>query len=305
MGRWVLVFDVGGSHVAAALCRERDLRLGTVASAPHADVESAEAFVDLLHRLGRDAEAASEPVEGVMLAVPGPFDLEAGISLMQHKLPYLHGFHLRKALAGRLGFDSARIRFLNDANAYLLGEIGTGAARGFERVIGLTLGTGIGSAFAVSGQIVTGGRGVPHDGEIWNLPYNGATVEDFVSTRAIVGAYQRRVGRTCTVVDIAWAAKCDAAARAAFEEFGQQLGRVIRTVLGEFEADAIVLGGGIAQSSELFLEAARSELPQRPLELRIAELGERAPLVGCGVAWFAACATAIPAESESAGTVAD
>jgi len=303
--RWVLGFDVGGSHVAAAVCRDGDFGLGTVVSAPHPEGETAEAFVDLLYRLSRDAGADREPLEGAILAVPGPFDLEAGVSRMQHKLPYLYGFDLRHALSGRLGMDAGRVRFLNDANAYLLGEIGAGAARGFARTIGLTLGTGIGSAFAVGGRIVTEGRGVPPDGEIWNLPYNGATVEDFVSTRAIAGAYQRSTGRSCAVVDIAWAAKCDAEARAAFEEFGRSLGRVIRTVLAEFEADAIVLGGGIARSAELFLDAARGELPQGPLELRIAELAERAPLVGCGVAWFAGCAAAIPAEPQSAGTIAD
>lgn len=292
----VLGFDVGGSHVACALCREGDFSLGPVVSAPHPAEHSAEAFVDLLEKLSRDAGAAQQAVEGAMLAVPGPFDLKAGTSLMRHKLPYLYGFDLRKALAGRLGCEPRQVQFVNDANAYLLGEIGAGAARGCSRVIGLTLGTGIGSAFAVNGHIVTEGRGVPPEGEIWNLAYDGATVEDFVSTRAIAGAYERRTGKSCAVVEIARAAASDAAAREAFEEFGMHLGRVIRDLLGGFHADAIVLGGGIAQSAALFLDAARRQLPQPAVELRVAQLGERAPLVGCGVAWFTSAASAIPAE---------
>ena len=141
-----------------------------------------------------------------MLAVPGPFDLQAGVSLMRHKLPYLYGFDLRAALAASFGIQPLQVRFLNDANAFLLGEIGAGAARGFRRAVGLTLGTGIGAAFAVDGRIVAEGPGVPPGGEIWNLPYEAGIVEDFISSRAIVGNYQRLTGVQREAVDLAAAA---------------------------------------------------------------------------------------------------
>ena len=144
-----------------------------------------------------------------MLAVPGPFDLLAGISLMRHKLPYLYGIDLRRALAARFGLQPAQVCFLNDADAYLLGEIGAGAARGFGRAVGLTLGTGIGSAFAVKSRLVTEGPGVPQGGEIWNLPFKSGIVEDFVSARAIVGNYERRTGVKREVIDLAAAAPED------------------------------------------------------------------------------------------------
>ncbi|HEV2213864.1 MAG TPA: hypothetical protein VGR64_01165, partial [Terracidiphilus sp.] len=89
--RNVLVFDVGGSHVSAALCREGDYRLGEVVSAPHPDEASSEVFVELLHTLGAKANPHAETVLGAGVAMPGPFDYEAGISHMLHKLPYLFG----------------------------------------------------------------------------------------------------------------------------------------------------------------------------------------------------------------------
>ncbi len=223
---------------------------------------------------------------GAVLAVPGPFDLRAGISLMRHKLPYLYGVNLRKALAARLGLQPAQVRFLNDADAYLLGEIGAGAARGFGRTIGLTLGTGIGSAFAVEGRLVTEGPCVPHGGEIWDLPYEGGIVEDFVSSRAIVGNYERRTGIKREVIDLAAAAPDDSAAAQAFAEFGRHLGEVIRSLLACFHADAIVLGGGISRSASLFLPAVRNGLRDSSIEVRVSELQNRAALVGCGVAAF-------------------
>ena len=81
---------------------------------------------------------------------------------------------------------------------------------------------------------------MPAGGEIWNLPYEGGIVEDFVSSRAIVGNYER-CGKRREVVDLA-AAVSAILAQPAFTEFGQHLGVVIRTLLAGFQADVIVLG---------------------------------------------------------------
>jgi glucokinase len=282
----VLAFDVGGSHVAAAVCSAPDFRIGPVASAPYSATHTADAFLDLLYDLGMKARTGHDGIIGAMLAVPGPFDLQAGVSLMRHKLPYLYGVDLRQALAARFGLQAAQVRFLNDADAYLLGEVGAGAARGFGRAVGLTLGTGIGSAFAVDGRLVTIGPGVPTGGEIWNLPYQGGIVEDFVSSRAIAGNYERCTGKRREVVDLAAAVPSDPAAKQAFIEFGQHLGIVIRTLLAAFHADVIVLGGGISRSASLFLPAVQAQLGDSPIQLRVSELKDEAALVGCGVAAF-------------------
>jgi len=284
----VLTFDVGGSHISSAVCRGTDYQLGPVASAHHDSVATSEDFVDLLFRLGAEAEAAAgcrKPV-GAALAVPGPFDFEAGVSRMRHKLPYLYGFDLREALAARLACRPGQVLFLNDAAAYLLGEVGAGAARGFSRAIGFTLGTGIGSAFAVNGKIVTSGPAVPPGGEIWNQPYEGGIAEDHISTRAIIASYRQSTGQTCEVSEIAALAAHDPAAVDAFAEFGRHLGRLLLTLLSGFHPDVVVLGGGISRSSELFLPATRSQLENASVELRISELMDRAPLAGCAVAWF-------------------
>ena len=282
----VLAFDVGGSHVASALCCGDDFHLGPVVSAPHSATHTSGAFLDLLHDLGVKAGACRDTNIGAMLAVPGPFDLQAGVSLMRHKLPYLYGIDLRQPLAARFGWQPAQVRFLNDADAYLLGEVGAGAARGFHRAVGLTLGTGIGSAFAVEGHLVTTGPGVPQGGEIWNLPYCGGIVEDFVSSRAIVGNYERRTGKKREVVDLAAEVSKDPAAEQSFAEFGRHLGDVIRTLLAGFHAEVIVLGGGISRSAQLFLPAVQAQLGDSLTQLRVSELKDKAALVGCGVAAF-------------------
>ncbi|MGB8259313.1 MAG: ROK family protein [Terracidiphilus sp.] len=282
----VLAYDVGGSHIAAALCFPGDYRLGAVASAPHPAEQTPEAFTLLLHTLGAEAAGGAAEVAGAELAFPGPFDFSAGISHMRHKLPYLYGFDLRAALAAHFGWEPARIRFLNDAQAFLLGEIGAGAARGAGRAVGITLGTGIGSAFAVGGRIVTSGPGVAPGGEIWNLPFAVGIVEDAVSSRSIRKAYELRTGQVREVAELARGAAADEAARDSFSEFGRQLGLAMRQTLTEFAPDVVVLGGGICHSPQLFLPDAEKELEGLGFHLRISTLFERAALVGAGVAWF-------------------
>jgi glucokinase len=284
--RTVLTYDVGGSHVSAAVCRGDACRLGPVASARYPAEQSSEAFVNFLYALGVEASAGFVDPSGAEIAVPGPFDFSAGVSWMRHKLPFLYGVNLRQPLAERFGWEASQIRFLKDASAFLLGEIASRAARGAPRAVGITLGTGIGSAFSVNGRLVTEGRGVPPDGEIWNLPYKGRIVEDFLSTRAIQQNYERRTGVVPDVTAIAAAAGHDQDAAAVFTDFGRHLGLALRMVLSQFAPQAVVLGGGISRSAHLFLPAAQSQLEDLKIRLEVSALKDLAPLVGAAVEWF-------------------
>ena len=287
MNSCVLAYDVGGSHISAAVCFAGDFQLGPVTKAGLPDQQSSDAFFDVLHALGiKAADGVGAPV-GAEIAMPGPFDYAEGISWMQHKFQYLYGINLGQAVAKRFGWQPSQVRFLNDAAAYLWGEVGAGAARDVPRAVGIALGTGVGSAFAVNGRVVTDGRGVPPGGEIWNIPYEGGIVEDLISTRALQQSYTKRTGKEREVASIAhYAAGGEVAAADVFTEFGTHLGQAIRHLMSEFSPDVVVLGGGISRSAFLFLPAAMNELKGLNIQLRVSKLGDDAPLVGAGVAWF-------------------
>jgi glucokinase len=219
--------------------------------------------------------------------MPGPFDYVEGVSWMKHKMAYLYGVNVGRVLAERLGLNDSQVHFLNDAAAFLWGEIGAGAARNAPKAVGITLGTGVGSGFAIDGRVKTEGTGIPPGGEIWNLPFETGIVEDLISTRAIKKSYRERTGVEREVAAIAAGASSDPAAVAVFKDFGVNLGRVLRALLSEFAPEVVVLGGGIARSAHLFLPAAQGELKGLSIELRISSLGDCAPLIGAGVSWFA------------------
>jgi len=288
--RCVLTYDVGGSHVSAAICHEEALRLERIVSAPHPAEQSTDAFVDVLFALGARAADSLRCIVGAALAMPGPFDYAAGISRARHKLPYLYGFDLKKALAVRFGWEPGQVQFLNDAAAFLLGEIGAGSARGAARAVGVTLGTGIGASFAVHGGVVKEGPGVPPGGEIWDFPVNGGIVEDSLSSRRIQSDYEKLTGKSSTVAEIAASASSDAAAMKVFTDYGVHLGQAIQLTLAPFRPDVVVLGGNIARSAQLFLPAAKKQLGDLNIRIEISSLFDHAALVGAGAAWYRASA---------------
>ena len=80
----ILVYDVGGSHVSAAVCRGRNHDLGRIVSAELPAEQRSEAFINLIYELGIEASDGIRDVCGAELAMPGPFDFTAGISRMRH-----------------------------------------------------------------------------------------------------------------------------------------------------------------------------------------------------------------------------
>jgi glucokinase len=283
--RSVLAFDVGGSHVSVARCNLKDFRILLTARAPLPSDLASDEFLDLIHKLGQGMLPYPPDPVGAVLAVPGPFDLVSGISRMRHKLKSLYGVDLRTALAERFDWGPTQFFFLNDAAAFLLGEVHCGAARGARKAIGVVLGTGIGSAFARDGQWVTLGDGIPPGGEIWNLPYRNGVVEDLLSTRAIKAGYAALTGKDEEVISIASRSASDPEARAVFKTFGLNLGQVFRDVLAPFGPDVVVLGGGISGSARLFLPFAQNQINGLGFKLITSSLLDKAPLVGAASFW--------------------
>lgn len=263
--------DLGGTHVTGATVDAA----GRISSSRREAIDphgSREELVEAIVRASRAALAAD--VDRLGLAVPGPFDYEHGICTIEGvgKLEALRGADLRHELAAQLELEPGRIRFLNDAEAFTRGEAWLGAARGFERVIGVTLGTGLGSAFLDRGTAVRGSEAVPPDGELYRVAFRGAPVEDRLSRRGIL---ERLARPELDVVDVATLARAgDERAKKIFTELGSELSEFLSPWVSSFAADRVVIGGSIARAWDLFA-AALVPLPAVP-----AEKIDDAPLLG-------------------------
>jgi glucokinase len=278
-----VALDVGGTTVDGAVVAVD----GATTSLQRIDSPSSEtadaiiaALAGLITDLREEGQRDGGEVVGCGIAMPGPFDYGKGVSEMRHKFANLYGVDLKGALAERTGLMPT---FINDAAAFGLGAAALVGEPG-ERLMALTLGTGLGVAYVVNGALTHDGRGM------WDIPYQSGILEDAVSRRAIENAYQTQAGGLIDVAVIAKRAQDgDHAAVEAFRQFGTALGDALYLGGQDFVPDRFVLGGGIARASRLFLDAAlRRFREQSGRELPVDIVVEGAALVGAAQSAFAA-----------------
>ncbi len=219
--------------------------------------------------------------------MPGPCDYEKGVPLMVGlgKFESVYGLDLGAEVVARApALEGIPWRWLNDAQAFALGELRFGAAAGAYRAMFLTLGTGCGSAFAVDGRIVTDGKGVPDGGFVYPLRHDGRTVDELLSARGVLRLWRETAAdasRAETARDVGRLAEAgEAAALAAFSRFGSLLAAALGPVFTAFRPEVVVLGGQVSRSLPFFAPAA--EMAGAPRLVRAAA-PEAAALRGAAV----------------------
>lgn len=255
----VLTVDVGGTTIegaAVGLGGALATQVRRFASPDGTDAaEVVDRLAGLLTRLRRSAEAGGLRPIAVGLCMPGPFDYARGVSLMRHKLAAVRGIDLRTPLEAAVELP---VRFCNDATAFALGAWWQ-EHPDESRLIGVTVGTGLGSGFVVGGRPVGEDEGAPVDGELWDYPFGEGILEDEVSRRAVERSYARRSAEQLEVSDIAARARDgDAAALQAFTRLGEALGEGLASAAGTFRPTRVVCGGQIAKAFDLFGSPARA-----------------------------------------------
>jgi glucokinase len=267
--------DVGGSHVtAAAISDDHILDRVEAPLDPHGTAD------EILGAIV-DAGLALGPHSAWTLAMPGPFDYERGVGSFAGaaKFAALAGLDLRGIVGERLG--ATRIAFLDDADAYGLGEWAAGAARGHDRAVCITLGTGLGASFLREGLAVGDGPGIPAGGNLYPFEYQGRPVEDTVSTRALLAAYGEN---EVTVRELFERARAGAASPGrVIDETFEHLGRFLAPFVVDFAPTIVVVGGSISRSWDLIEAPLRRGLGPVDVALARSELLDDAPLLGAAL----------------------
>jgi glucokinase len=145
----------------------------------------------------------------------------------------------------------------NDANCFTLGEYKYGPAKSHRHVIGITLGTGIGTGVIANSHLYTGY--ICGAGEWGAVPYLDSTFEDYCSSKFFKRKYNQNAKKLAKKAE-----ENDPASLRIFEEYGQHLGALISRILFTYAPEAIVIGGSIRKAFPYFENGMRQAILQFP-----------------------------------------
>jgi len=282
--------DIGGSHITAVAVDMDGHRIisgsraeSTVDNKAEAD-EILTVWTDTLKRVLTGIQIFN--LRGIGFAMPGPFDYVKGICLIRGVPKYekLYGVNVGKAVSSRLGLPcDCRVRFMNDASSFAVGEAWAGKAAGSRKMMAITLGTGFGSAFLDDRIPVVEGNRVPKMGCVYHLPFGNGIADDYFSTRWFTSRFVEVTGREAAgVKEVAGEAERLPEVLDLFTEFGTSLGAFLAPWLKRFEAEILVIGGNISHAWTLFGPSFENELGKAGCRtsVTISELKEDAALMG-------------------------
>ena len=304
--------DVGGTKVAAGVVDEdgriiAKLKRSTPAASP---ARTELAIADAVTELFAHDQVAGRRVGAIGLGAAGFVDSARATMLFAPNLAW-RDEPLKQRVEERLGRE---VVVENDANASAWAEARFGAARGYRDVMLVALGTGIGAAIIIGGELYRGRWGIAGEpGHVRVVPDgrlcgcgNRGCWEQYCSGNALVAEareFARRTpggairllqlgdgtpeGISGPVITQA-ATEGDPAALRCFQTVGGWLGQGLADLAAILDPACFVIGGGVSEAGELLLDPARAAFERalpgrghRPLaEIKVAQLGEDAGIVG-------------------------
>lgn len=246
----------------------------------------------------------TDDIEGIGMGVPGPVK-DDGTVLKCVNLGW-GVFNVEKALSVICG--GVKVKAGNDANVAALGEMWQGGGKGYEDVVMITLGTGVGGGIIRGGKIVAGTNGAA--GEIGHMPMvddeseccgcgKKGCLEQYASANGLVNVAEKYIAAHRTVEteldlnagftakDVCDAAKAgDKAGLAAVEESMRLLGKAMASVSCVIDPQVFVVGGGLSKAGNIIIDTASKYYKEyafhasRETEIKLATLGNAAGMYG-------------------------
>ncbi len=304
--------DVGGTNIRAGLVGSDGavLKLVTVPVTNR----SAEAVVEAIcGHVESLAKHASQPLAGCGCGIPGIVNSEEGIVYSSPNYPDWRDVPILKMLRSKIALP---LSIDNDANMFAFAELLFGAGKGRRNMVALTLGSGIGGGIIIDGKLFRGDRGFA--GEVGHITVepdgvacacgNRGCWEQYAASRAFTHFVHRLPLRekegilalasgdaaALTPEFVAeLAGSQNATAKDLWRFFGRYLGIGIASLVNVLGITTIVIGGGIARSWNLFIDAAKAEVEGRTyarnakhLKLLKASLGDNTSVVGAASIFF-------------------
>lgn len=279
-----VAIDLGGTKLASAVIDSDGKMLHrSKAAVERGDIQ---ACIDQIeYAIDQASQATGEP-KAVGIIVPGIYFAETG-SVWAPNLWGRDQVPLRAELEKRLNIP---VTIDNDRAGYVLGEQWVGVARGIDDCVYLAVGTGIGAGIIAGGRLLRGAQDIA--GAVGWFALNPVRLRLYGE----VGCWEaesagpglaRRAGADSAEQVVAAARNGDIRARDAIREAARYLGLGVANIVSILNPKMIVLGGGLMQAADLFLDSIKQTMEQwaqpvaaRHVRLEVSALGDDAGLYG-------------------------
>ena len=301
----IAAVDIGGTKIAVGIVDDSGNVLARRECPTAPSLGYANALGNIRRMLDATADEANTRISGIGIGSTGPVLPLTGEFGDVNFFPNWKGENLVRDLSNLFHVKAA---LENDGDAAALGEASWGAGKNKQRLIYVTIGTGIGTGFIIDGHLY---RGVdyshPEIGHHLVDPSGPACVcgfrgcwESLAAGPAMTAWMNEQAGpeyphgRDLSAKQICeLAAAGDDLAKRAVDREAYYLGLGLANLVTMFCPDAIVLGGSVMKSASLFLSRIKaiirqscSLVPFDKTELALASLGENANLIGAARVWY-------------------
>ncbi|HEX7262012.1 MAG TPA: ROK family protein [Luteolibacter sp.] len=265
--------DFGGTSVKIAVVFQSHI-IDHAPPIATQDFSGPDELIDAMVRVVEDLRARHPGIVGVGVGVPGFVDFESGLIYNLTNVPGWTSIQLKRILQEKIGLP---VVVDNDANCMAFAEWKCGAGRGFQHIIFLTLGTGVGGAIIANGQMIRGARhgageigqtSICDRGQPGNYGNRGA-LEKYIGNGEITARARdtytaagiHKSLEECTPAALATAAyHGDPIAKAEWDEIGRMLATAVMNCCWLLNPEALVIGGGVARAGELLFRPFKEHL---------------------------------------------
>ncbi len=263
----IIGIDIGGTKIILSLIENERVIKTKKIETPQDQEILAKTLIREIKEMGKGEKELK-----LGFALAGVLDKERTKVLRAPNLKGLENWEIKEFMAEELNLKA---ELENDANCFALAESLLGAGKDKKTVLGITLGTGVGSGFIRNQNIYRGAFGGAN--ELGHMIIGkDKTLEDYCGER-----FFKEKGVSSENLE----------SEEIFKEYGRYLGIGIANAVNILDPEIIVLGGGISKAHKQFLEETEKEarkkiispLSRENLNIRISELGEEAGSRGAGL----------------------
>jgi glucokinase len=271
--------DIGGTNMKAVLFDGEKVIADYLLATPKDNLNHFSIMLyALVEPLLKKAKQEKARVKGIGLGVAGIMDDKDKKIIESPNIPILNGVKLNSPLEKKTELPVA---IDNDTNCFLRAEVRLGAGKKYKNVYGIIIGTGIGGAWWLGEEIYQGShRGAGEPGQM---------IIDLENNIELEKAYQKLTqNNPANLAEEAF--RGDTLAQKAYEEIGHCLGLAFANIINLIDPEAIIVGGSVAESSELFFSKIKKVMrghimhPEaKKIKILKGKLGQNAGAIGAAL----------------------